>query len=115
MPLCANHVDSLQLEDVEIDVTKVDEKSIWNQLKNYMPLYSLFQSDRKNGDGDSEIQDPMKLATQEILKEASILEALNDVAKKVSERLQEVADGTCEKLREMNPEIAQTLNPVILH
>jgi predicted ATP-dependent endonuclease of OLD family len=109
----AHYADSLQLEDVEIDVTKVDEKNVWNQLKNYMPLYSLFQSDRKNGDGDSEIQDPMKLATQEILKDAAILEALNNVAEKVNKRLQAVANGTCEKLREMNPEIAQTLNPVI--
>jgi predicted ATP-dependent endonuclease of OLD family len=108
-----HYAADLQLADVEIDVSKVDEKNVWNQLKNYMPLYSLFQSDRKNGDGDSEIQDPMKLATQEILKDVSILAALNDVAEKVSERLQEVASGTCEKLREMNPEIAQTLSPVI--
>lgn len=108
-----HYAGSLQQEDVEIDVSKVDEKNIWNQLKNYMPLYSLFQSDRKNEDGDSEIQDPMKLATQEVLKDASIMDALNDVAEKVNVRLQEVADGTCNKLREMNPEIARTLNPVI--
>lgn len=108
-----HHTADLQLADVEIDVSKVDEKNVWNQLKNYMPLYSLFQSDRKNGDGDSEIQDPMKLATQEILKDASIIAALNNVAESVNERLQAVANGTCEKLREMNPEIAQTLNPVI--
>jgi hypothetical protein len=78
-----------------------------------MPLYSLFQSDRKNSDGDSEIQDPMKLAVQEILRDRDILNALNDVAQKVNEKLKEVADATCEKLREMNPEIAETLNPVI--
>ena len=108
-----DYSSDLQLVDVEVDVSKVDEKNVWNQLKNYMPLYSLFQSDRKNGDGDSEIQDPMKLATQEILKDASIIDALNDVAEKVNERLREVASGTCEKLREMNPEIAQTLSPVI--
>lgn len=108
-----HHANDLQLQDIEIDVSKVDEKNLWIQLKNYMPLYSLFQSDRKNGDGDSEIQDPMKLATQEILKDAGILEALNSVAEKVNDRLKEVASRTCDKLREMNPEIAQTLNPVI--
>ena len=42
----------LQLSDTEIDVTKEDAKNIWDHLKNYMPLYSLFQSDRKNSDGD---------------------------------------------------------------
>lgn len=109
-----NHYSGdLQLQEVEIDVTKEDVKNIWTQLKSYMPLYSLFQSDRKNADGDSEIQDPMKLATQEILKDAGILEALNGVAEKVTEKLKEVAKSTCEKLKEMNPEIAKTLNPVI--
>ncbi len=108
-----HYTTNLQLADVEIDISKVDEKNVWSELKNYMPLYSLFQSDRKNGDGDSEIQDPMKLATQEILKDSSIVAALNSVAESVNERLQAVANGTCEKLREMNPEIAQTLSPVI--
>ncbi|MEI7668497.1 MAG: ATP-binding protein [Pseudomonadota bacterium] len=109
-----NHYDSdLQLQETEIDVTKEDAKNIWVQLKNYMPLYSLFQSDRKNADGDSEIQDPMKLATQEILKDAAIIKALNDVADKVTEKLKEVAEGTCKKLQEMNPDIAKTLTPVI--
>jgi len=99
--------------DVEIDVTKEDAKNIWDQLKNYMPLYSLFQSDRKNSDGDSEIQDPMKLAVQEILKDSSIQTSLNQIATEVESKLKEVADRTLEKLKEMNPEIANSLNPVI--
>lgn len=109
----SHYGSDLQLQEVEIDVTKEDAKNIWTQLKDYMPLYSLFQSDRKNSDGDSEIQDPMKLAVQEILKDHGILTTLNEVAAKVSEKLKEVADGTCEKLKEMNSEIAETLRPVI--
>lgn len=105
--------EDLQLQDVEIDVTKEDAKNIWDQLKNYMPLYSLFQSDRKNSDGDSEIQDPMKLAVQEILKDTSIQSSLNKIAIEVDSKLKEVADRTLEKLKEMNPEIANSLNPVI--
>jgi len=108
-----HYIDDLSLQEVEIDLTKEDAKNIWTQLKNYLPLYSLFQSDRKNSDGDDEIQDPMKLAVQEILRDGDILTALNDVAMKVNNKLKEVADGTCEKLREMNPEIASTLKPVI--
>lgn len=108
-----HYAEYLQLQDVEIDVTKEDAKNIWDQLKNYMPLYSLFQSDRKNSDGDSEIQDPMKLAVQEILKETSIQVSLNQIAKEVESKLKEVADRTLEKLKEMNPEIANSLNPVI--
>ena len=54
-----NHFNSdLQLSEIEIDVTKGDTKSIWDKLQSYLPLYSLFQSDRKNSDGDDEVQDP---------------------------------------------------------
>ena len=109
----AHYSDDLQLREVEIDVTKEDAKNIWNQLKNYMPLYSLFQSDRKNSDGDSEIQDPMKLAVQEILKDATIQSSLNQIAIEVDSKLKEVADRTLDKLKEMNPEVANSLNPVI--
>jgi hypothetical protein len=76
-------------------------------------MYSLFQSDRKNSDGDSEIQDPMKLAVKEILKDTSIQSSLDKIATKVDSKLQDVANRTLDKLREMNPEIAGSLNPVI--
>lgn len=109
----AHYSNDIQLADVSIDVTKEDAKNIWDQLKSYMPLYSLFQSDRKNSDGDSEIQDPMKLAVQEILKDISIQSTLSRVATEVESKLKEVADQTLEKLKEMNPEIANSLKPVI--
>ena len=64
-----HYSDDLQLNEIEIELAKEDAKNTWEQLKNYMPLYSLFQSDRKNSDGDSEIQNPMKFAVQEILKD----------------------------------------------
>jgi predicted ATP-dependent endonuclease of OLD family len=108
-----HYSNDLQLQEIEIDVTKEDAKNIWGQLKTYMPLYSLFQSDRKNSDGDSEIQDPMKLAVQEILKDSGIQTSLNQVAIEVDTKLKEVADRTLEKLKEMNPEIADSLNPII--
>ncbi|MCX8081158.1 MAG: ATP-binding protein, partial [Bacteroidia bacterium] len=58
-----NHYSNdLHLKEVEIDASKEDAKNIWEQLKNYMPLYALFQSDRKNSDSDSEVQDPLKEA-----------------------------------------------------
>ena len=103
----------LQLEDIEIELSKVDAKDTWEQLKDYLPLYSLFQSDRKNSDGDSEIQDPMKLAVQEILKDEELRISLGTIANKVEERLRDVANKTLEKLNEMNPEIAKSLTPVI--
>src|SRR3546814_1421699 len=61
--------NDLDKQIIEIEVAKIDAKNIWEQLKSYMPLYSLFQADRKNSDGDDEVQDPMRLAVKEILNE----------------------------------------------
>jgi len=82
-------------------------------LKTYLPLFALFQSDRKNSDGDSEIQNPMKFAVQEILKDELLKNKLDEVANEVEAKLNEVAANTLEKLNEMNPDIADSLNPVI--
>lgn len=109
-----NHFsNSLQLETVEIDAAKEDAKKVWEQLGGYMPLYSLFQSDRKNSDGDSEVQDPLKLAVKEILKDATLVNSLDTIAEEVNRKLCEVSDNTLAKLQEMNPDIADNLRPVI--
>lgn len=108
-----NGQGSLDLQDIEIEVAKIDAKNIWEQLKSYMPLYSLFQADRKNSDGDSEVQDPMRLAVKEILGDPSIQADLAKVADTVKARLDEVASQTLAKLKELNPDIASSLNPQI--
>lgn len=103
----------LQLQEIEIDASKEDAKNLWEKIQVYLPICSLFQSDRKNSDGDSEVQDPLKEAVKQILKEEGIAQKLKEVAKRVDERLKEVSNITLEKLREMNHEIASSLNPVI--
>lgn len=108
-----HYSDDLQSNEIEIELAKEDAKNTWVQLKNYLPLYALFQSDRKNSDGDSEVQNPMKLAVQEILKDEDLRSRLNLIATEVEEKLNEVAGKTLEKLNEMNPEIADSLTPVI--
>ncbi len=109
-----NHYSAdLQLKEIEIEIAKLDAKNTWEQLKKHMPLYSLFQSDRKNSDGDSEVQNPMKLAVEEILKDVQLRESLDKVAQEVEKKLIEVSNKTLEKLNEMNPEIAESLTPVI--
>ena len=50
-----NYIDELQLNDKEIDISKEDAKKIWDKIACYMPVYSLFQSDKKNSDGDDNI------------------------------------------------------------
>lgn len=103
--------DDLQLEEIEIEVAKIDAKGIWEQLKAYMPLYTLFQSDRKNTDSDDEVQDPMRIAVKEILGDPAIQANLADVANTVKNRLEEVAARTLEKLGDLNPAIARSLTP----
>lgn len=39
--------ENLELAEVEIELAKIDAKNTWEQLKTYLPLYSLFQLDRK--------------------------------------------------------------------
>ncbi len=109
-----NHFSTdLQLDEIEIELAKLDSKNTWEQLRNYLPLYTLFQSDRKNSDGDNEIQNPMKLAVQEILKDAHLKEKLDEVAVEVEKKLNEVSRKTLDKLNEMNSEIADSLTPII--
>lgn len=103
----------LNLKEVEIDIAKEDAKKIWENLSSYIPQYSLFQADRRNSDDDSEVQDPLKMAVKEIMTDQEIKDKLNSVANTVKERLQEVADRTLKKLKEMDSGIASTLNPVI--
>ncbi|MBK6545790.1 MAG: ATP-binding protein [Saprospiraceae bacterium] len=103
----------LQQQEVEIDVSKGDSKSIWDKLQDYLPLYSLFQSDRKNSDGDSEVQDPLQEAVKQILNNEELKILLNKVATEVETKLREVAGSTLEKLNELNPDIANSLNPII--
>lgn len=109
-----NYSADLKLAEIEIDITKGETtKSIWEQLKNYLPLYSLFQSDRKNSDGDDEVQDPLKEAVKQILNDSGLKIKFAEIALEVEKKLKEVSDRTLEKLKEMNPEIAGSLNPII--
>lgn len=105
--------DNLQLQEIEIDLSKEDAKKFWEKISTYLPVYSLFQVDRKNSDGDDEVQDPLKTAVRLILANEEIQVQLNQVANKVKVKLQEVADHTLDKLREMAPDVANSLSPVI--
>ncbi|WP_261665664.1 ATP-binding protein [Campylobacter sp. BCW_6875] len=108
-----HYSDNLQLQEVEIELNKEEAKSIWEQLERKLPHYALFQSDRTNNDGDNEIQNPLKSAVAQIFKDEKISDKLQAIAEEVINKLQEVTNLTLEKLKDMNPEIAKTLNPKI--
>lgn len=108
-----NYKEDLKLTEIEIDISKEDAKKIWDKLSYYMPVYSLFQSDRKNSDGDDEVQDPLREAVKQILLEPKLQAKLCEIANEVNNKLKEVSTRTLEKIREMDPNIANSLNPVI--
>lgn len=107
------YANDLRLEDTEIDITKEDAKKIWEKLEPYLPVYALFQADRKNSDGDDEIQDPLKEAVKIILLNPEIKIKLDEISVAVQSQLSDVASRTLNKIQEMDPSIANSLNPVI--
>lgn len=109
----AHYSDNLQLNELEIETSKEDAKAIWDKIKKYLPVYSLFQSDRSNNDGDSEIQDPLKEAVKQILADANIQLKLEEIATNVKSKLEEVSNRTMDKLREIDNSVANSLTPVI--
>jgi len=108
-----NFNNSIELDEVTVAIDEEGMKQIWEQIKNYLPLYALFKSDRQNVDKDNEIQDPMKIAIKKVLKLEELQEKFNEIHRKVVSEITLIANQTIEKLREMNPEIAQELKPEI--
>lgn len=102
--------EALDLQEQEIETTKDGMKDIYEQIRRFLPQYSLFQADRNNSDKDKEAQDPLKEAVKIIMSNSIIEQKCNEIALAVSEELQNVANATLTKLREMNPELADSLH-----
>ena len=103
------HAEDLALQEVEIELNAEAAKAIWDQLKKHLPVFAKFKSDRESTDKDSEAQDPMKSAVKEAIKEQE--DTLSEIADKVKTEVQAIATRTVEKLREMNPDLANQLTP----
>lgn len=103
----------LLLQEVAIESTKENVKDIWSKLTDYLPVYSLFVSDRTNNEGDKIVQDPLKFAVQRMFNDDVIKVLCHQIAERVINELQSVATGTMDKLNEMNPEVADQLKPSI--
>jgi predicted ATP-dependent endonuclease of OLD family len=99
----------LNLQKVEIQVDKEETKKAWEYLEKWMPQFALFKSDRESKDGDKEVTDPMKVAIQSALSELTA--QLEEIQEHVMTKATEVAERTLEKLREMNPALANELTP----
>lgn len=100
----------LRIASKKISLDKGDDmKAIWGALGKHLPIFALFKADRQSSDDDSEIQDPMKLAISEALRESE--EKLSAIKRDIQEKVEGVAKATLEKLREMDPGLANELSP----
>lgn len=103
----------LLFQEVSIESTKENVKDIWSKLTDYLPVFSLFVSDRTNNEGDKIVQDPLKFAVQRIFNDDVIKDLCHQISERVINELQSVATGTLDKLNEMNPDVANQLKPSI--
>lgn len=101
--------ENLQLARTELLVDKEDTKKVYDTLKNYLPIYALFQSDRQSKDDDKEVTDPMKLAVQQAL--ADLNDEIEHIKNEVRNKAIDTANRTLAKLKEMSPELANELIP----
>lgn len=97
--------DELLLVETPLEI----KSTIWKTLEGSMPLYQLFKSDRPSSDQDAEAQDPIKFAIKEALKEKEV--ELRNLEEHVKRQVQEVTLNTINKLREMDPNLANQLDP----
>ncbi|MCL1074558.1 ATP-binding protein [Shewanella dokdonensis] len=95
------------LRDIPID--KEDGKKIWDSLKLDLPLFFIFQSDRANKDSDKKVQDPLKAITKTAI--GQLEQELEKVKEQIRIKAENLGNRTLEKLKEMNPEIAEVLTP----
>ena len=89
-------LDSMDCENVLIDLTKEDAKNIYNSLQKQLPLFFLFKADRENKDGDAEVQNPLRIATKNVLK--GIENELEEVRQKIEKQVTQIGDETIEKM-----------------
>ena len=102
--------DDLKLQVRELSVSKsFDDKSIWNRLESYLPMFALFQSDRQSNDSDNEVQSPMKAAIQEAISE--VRDEIAAIEKRVREKATEIARETQDALNTIDADLAKSITP----
>lgn len=101
----------IELALTDIDITKEDGKKIWESISKQLPIYCLFESDRKNTDKDAEIQDPLKAVTKSVV--ADMEDQIMQMQNEVKEKVEEIGRKTIQKLSELDSSIAQNIQPLV--
>lgn len=103
--------ENLLLTQSRIQLDAEGGRQAWTALGPFLPTFALFKSDRASTDQDSEAQDPLKAAIREAVKDVE--DKLQEVKAHVESEVRKIAQATVDKLREMDPSIADTLDPII--
>ncbi|OCH59080.1 hypothetical protein A6D98_15215 [Aliivibrio fischeri] len=97
--------EELNKQEIRLEI----KSTIWGSLQNVLPLFQLFKSDRPSSDQDAEAQDPIKFAIKEALKDK--VSELRVIEEYVKAQVEEVTNTTINKLREMDEDLANQLDP----
>lgn len=102
---------NLGLENFDLDISKfsADSKSVQEQIQKAMPLFALFKSDRESKDSDPQAKNPMQEAVKQA--QAELRSRIEELEKEIQAKVIERANKTLEKLREMDPGLAEQLKP----
>ncbi len=100
----------LEMEERLVALNAEDGKKVWTLLQKKMPTFALFQADRRSRDDDSEVTDPFDTAIKDAVK--GLETQFDQIKEEVKKNVQEVAARTLEKLREMDPSLADELRTV---
>ncbi len=99
--------EAFVFKETNIPVGKNDSQTLWTQILKHLPMCALFVSDRSSTEKDREAQTPMGVAVEAALSEVQA--DLDRLAEHVEKRVQDVADRTLAKLKDMNAELASQL------
>lgn len=109
--------EGLLFSSIDIPIDAEGLKEIWDKLKNYLPVFALFHSDRKNVDQDDEIQDPLKVKIEQIFKRDDIQQKLSEIANEIDSEVKRIANSTVDQFKKLSqsdteiypniPEVAQ--------
>jgi len=99
----------LDVRRINLSKAKEDGKKILPQIELNLPIFALFQSDRKSQDSDGEVQNPMRGAISAAI--AEVRAEINQIQGKVEERVTEIAQRTHLALQEIDSNLASELTP----
>lgn len=107
------NIEDLELSQVDLKIEDFEAKAkkIYSRIEDFIPLFFVFRADREMTDSDSEAKDPMQLAVAEAQE---LYQSEIDIIKdKIQKKVEEVAYLALQKLNEIDPKLANQLNPVL--